>query len=83
LIDLSTVDGFKINYSPWVNIQCEGWVKIQCDSTVVLTQSPRQQMVAVKGNLQPEERVVLMPMGLTAGRKVRPKLAKPNGEMDE
>lgn len=56
---------------------------LRVESVVVLTQSPRQQMVAVKGNLQPEERVVLMPMGLTAGKKVRPKLAKPNGEMGE
>jgi RND family efflux transporter MFP subunit len=39
----------------------------------VLAESPRRPTVAVAGNLQPKERVVLMPMGLTAGETVRPR----------
>jgi HlyD family secretion protein len=39
----------------------------------VLADSPRRPIVAVAGNLRPQERVVLMPMGLAAGDTVRPR----------
>ena len=38
----------------------------------LLADSPRRSMVAVSGNLNPHERVVLMPMGLKPGEAVRP-----------
>lgn len=41
----------------------------------LLAESPRRPMVAVSGNLKPHDRVVLMPMGLRPGEKVRPKSA--------
>ncbi|MGU2420646.1 efflux RND transporter periplasmic adaptor subunit [Burkholderia cenocepacia] len=46
----------------------------------VTASSPRSPMVAVSGTLRAGDRVVMMPMGLHAGQKVRPTVAAP-GQM--
>ena len=53
--------------------------KLRRENVTVLARSPRKPMVAVAGNFQPGDRVVLMPMGLQPGKTVRPVLV----EMDQ
>lgn len=43
----------------------------------VTASSPRSPMIAVSGSIRTGDRVVLMPMGLHAGQKVRPSAAAP------
>lgn len=45
------------------------------EPVTLLAESPRRPIVAVAGNLRPQERVVLMPMGLKPGERVRPRPA--------
>jgi len=52
------------------------------EPVTVLAESPRESMVAVAGNLQPGERIALMPMGLTAGEKVRPRPVEMKADME-
>lgn len=50
--------------------------KLRRERVTVSARSPRKPMVAVAGNLQPGDRVVLMPMGLQPGKTVRPVLVE-------
>lgn len=55
--------------------------KVRRERVTVLARSPRMPMVAIDGHLQPEDRVVLMPMGLRAGQLVRSVVVKPAKSM--
>jgi hypothetical protein len=45
--------------------------RVRKEAVRVLARSPRFPNVAVAGNLEPGDRVVLMPMGLETGQSVR------------
>ena len=47
--------------------------RLRREPVTILAESPRRPMVALAGNLRPQERVVLMPLRLTAGETVRPR----------
>ncbi|MBS0420977.1 MAG: efflux RND transporter periplasmic adaptor subunit [Proteobacteria bacterium] len=49
--------------------------RIRREPVTILAESPRRPVVAVSGALQPHERVVLMPMGLSSGQFVRARSA--------
>lgn len=56
--------------------------KIRREPLTVLAKSPRIAMVAVAGNLQLGDHVVLMPMGLRPGQAIRPDLVKEGHTME-
>lgn len=56
--------------------------KIRREPLTVLADSPRTPTVAVAGNLQPGDRVVVMPMGLRPGQAIRPALVKEGQAME-
>jgi len=56
--------------------------KIRREPLTVLAKSPRTPTVAVAGNLQPDDRVVLMPMGLRPGQAIRPALVEEGHAME-
>jgi HlyD family secretion protein len=47
--------------------------KLRRQPVTVAATSPRNPMIAVDGNLQPGDQVVLMPLGLSPGQAVRPR----------
>jgi HlyD family secretion protein len=71
----------QMSNETFVFVVREGGV-LRREPVTVLAQSPRRPMVAVAGNLQPHERVVLMPMGLSPGEVVRTRSAAsmPSGQ---
>lgn len=56
--------------------------KLRREPLTVLAKSPRMATVAVAGNLQLGDRVVLMPMGLRPGQAIRPDLVKEGHTME-